>query len=768
MASKRRLFWKFFRWLGLSVAGICVLLGMSFALLNYLLPLEVPKIDVSTTVVAKDGEVLRQFSNEDGVFRHWISLEEVSPDYLHALIQYEDRYYYQHFGVNPFSSLRALWQMIIHQKIISGSSTLTMQVSRLLYPHERTFFGKLQQVFRAVQLELNYSKAEILTLYINLAPMGGNIEGVSAASERYFSKSANELTLSESALLVALPQRPSVYRPDRNLTLARNARDKVLRRLYDFGKIDEQTWQLASQDPINYQPSKTPFHAPLFADRVRRQFPDQHRIESTINYDLQRHLETFLLAESQKFPKHLSSAILVVNNHTHEVEAYLGSVDLFDANRAGFVDMVTAIRSPGSTLKPFAYGLGLDYGVIHEASLLTDVPRAFDGYEPQNFDKEFRGRVPMFRALQQSLNVPVVQVFQHLTPFYFLQKMREAGIDLHISEPTLSMILGGVGITLEEQVRLFSSFGPDGKVYPLIMVKDSQDAQSSKDSQEQIEPTEPMETAEPAGKPILSPASNWIITKTLRNITPSKRINSRRIAWKTGTSYGYRDGWALGVSADWTVGVWVGRPDSVPNVGILAGDIAVPLLFDTFAFLPKDQSTFKKPYNVQEAIICWPSGRKKAQLPEDECLEEFKIDTIAGNVPRTLYDAKGESPHNGWPILLADDFIADILEKNMTRQAFFQKYHSESQNDRAGKPREIPIYGVKILTLANESIIFKSDYKIHLSAQGKSPFRWYLNGELLQTPALDIQTLNAGQYRLSVQDEQGNSDQIQFEIREIE
>ncbi|UNM96403.1 penicillin-binding protein 1C [Ignatzschineria rhizosphaerae] len=786
--KKRQIIWR----LSIASATFVLLLGGSFFTLNLLYPLQVPKIEVSTTVVAKNGEILRQFADENGVYRHWTQLNEVSPDYLKALIQYEDRYYYQHFGINPFSTIRALWQWAWHQRVISGSSTLTMQVARLLYPHDRTLRGKAEQAFRALQLELHYSKEEILTLYINLAPMGGNIEGVSAASQRYFSKKASELTLSESALLVALPQRPSIYRPDRNIDIARQARDKVLQRLYDFGEITKESWEMASQDPVNYLSGETPFYAPLLAERLRREYPEKHLIQSTIDYELQRHLERFLLDSSKRFPANVSAAIVVVDNHTKEVISYIGSVDLFDKNRAGFVDMVTAIRSPGSTLKPFAFGLALDYGIIHEASLLTDVPRSFDGYEPQNFDKKFRGRVPMYRALQQSLNVPVVQVFQHLTPYYFMKTLRDAGIGLYLESPTLSLILGGVGTTLEEQMKLFASLGSNGVVAPLRLVREESlesetDFLQDHDNDQTVnEPNAPAlpETflAENQGKALLSPEASWIITKILRGVSPPKRLNTRKIAWKTGTSYGYRDGWAFGVSPDWTVGVWVGRPDAVPNIGILAGDIAAPMLFDIFSFLPNDQMNFKKPYRVISETICWPSGRRKSQISMAECAQEFEIDTIAGKVPRTLYDAKGESPHDGWPKLLADDFLNQRGQEpiNIDRQTYFNymSRRDRAQNiedfanvssDQASSIMRLPaIYGVKIQTLADESIIFKSDYKIHLNAQGKRPFRWYLDGRLLSAPELDMNLIHAGIHRLSVLDEQGNSDQIQFEVRVID
>lgn len=763
------------KFLGWLIAASLLLLFSGIVIfwsLSKVYPLEDSNIEISTTVLSEEGEVLRQFANQEGVFRQWLSLEDVAPSYLHALIQYEDRYFYDHFGVNPLASIRALWQMITHRAVISGSSTLSMQVARLLEPHDRTFTGKLKQMFRAMQLEVKYSKVEILTIYINLAPMGGNIEGVAAASERYFSKKASELTLSESALLVALPQRPSLYRPDRYLTRAREARDKVLARLYDFGEISEATYLAASRDSIRYQPSSTPFFAPLLSERLKRQYPDQHIIQTTIDFDLQKQVEAFLFKESQRFPARVSAGILVVDNHTHAIKTYIGSVDLFDKSRAGFVDMVEAVRSPGSTLKPFAYGMALDYGIIHEASLLTDVPRSFNGYMPQNFDRKYRGRVPMFRALQQSLNIPVVQVFEHLTPFYFLKKMRESGVNLQVTEPTLSLILGGVGTTLYEQVRLFSSFATQGTLYPLSVVMNPE---KSNHEMNALENDEDRSDDRLVGKQLLSPAANWIIVKILSGVNPPKRLNTRGIAWKTGTSYGYRDAWAIGASPDWTVGVWIGRPDGVPNVGILAADFAAPMLFDIFGFLPKDQTQFQKPEAVTRETVCWPSGRKKAQVSGQECLIQYEIDAINGNVPRTLYDAKGESPHKGWPSLVSNDAIVLLKSNAVNRDAHANYNHiihhgkgnrSSATIHQGDRKDQLPVQGIKIITLENESIIFKTAYQIILEAQGKQPFRWYLDGRLLQSPALDVQTLSPGIHKLSVQDELGNSDWLEFEVRD--
>ncbi|MBS7827105.1 penicillin-binding protein 1C [Wohlfahrtiimonas chitiniclastica] len=694
-----------------SFVGLVLLLIAAFMLFNHFYPLSIPKIEPSVVVVDQKGEVLRQFADSEGIFRHWVTLDDVNPYYLNALIHYEDRYFYHHFGINPLATLRAFGQWVGHRKIISGSSTLTMQVARLLYPHERTFMGKIEQMFRAIQLEQQLTKAEILTLYINIAPMGGNIEGVQAASWRYFGKDAASLNIAESALLVALPQRPSVYRPDHSLTKALYARNKVLARLADFGEISPTDALRYQQEPINYTPSSTQFSAPLLAENLKQQ-SDQHVIHTTLDGQLQRKIESLLHSQSKTWPDKASGAVLVVNNHTHSIAAYVGSADLFNAERFGYVDMVMAIRSPGSTLKPFAYGMAMDYGIIHEASLLTDVRRGFDGYYPKNFDNEFRGAVPMFRALQLSLNVPVVQVFQHLTPHYFTQKLRQSGIELSIDYPTLSMILGGVGISLWEQVRLFSSLSTQGQIYPMT-----------------VTPKTVISTGQ-----ILSPEAAWITHKILSQTRPANRFNPRKIAWKTGTSYGYRDGWALGTTADWTVGVWVGRPDGVPNVGALANRYATPLLFDVFNLLPKDQTTLTKPRGITTETICWPSGRNMTDVPIEACEQQYTIDAIKGQTPPTLYDSPGEMPHFGWPQLLTD---APLL-----------------------------LQSAEIVTLQNQSIIYKSPHSIALTARGNPPFRWYLDGQLLEHNALDVSRLSLGQHTLSVQDHAQKVHRIVFEVRE--
>lgn len=703
------------KWLKRTFYTIIILflsLIVGFKILDHLYPLPEVKIDVSPVALDRNGEILRHFSSEEGIFRHWVTLDEVSPLYIDALLAYEDRFFYSHFGINPLATLRATFQWITHGKIISGSSTLTMQVARLLDPHERSISGKFKQMFRALQLEARYSKDEILTFYLNLAPMGGAIEGVETASWRYFSKHARDLNHSESALLVALPQRPSLYRPDLYPENARMARNKVLDRMAERQLIKPQQAEQIKKDPLDYRPQPTLFLAPLLSEQLRNQYPDAHRLETTIDKSLQMQIERYIARESKRWQPALSTAVIVIHNPTHEVYSYVGSADLFNQERFGYIDMAMAIRSPGSTLKPFVYGMALDYGIVHEASLLTDIERNFNGYIPKNFDNQERGAVPLYRALQQSLNIPVVQVTHHLTPELFIKTLRDSGIDILIDYPNLSVVLGGVGINLIEQARLFSSLGTEGKLYPLHFLKDHPSSSTTGS--------------------IMSPEASYLISRILSDVRPKNRYTKRRIAWKTGTSYGYRDAWALGVSPDWTIGVWIGRPDSVPNVGTLASQYALPMLFDLYNYLPNDTRDFPKPSTITRETICWPSGISKKQA--DLCDEEFTIDTVRGMVPPTLYDAPGEIRHNGWPAAL--------------------KYHPNTIQD------------AKIITFADESIIFKTHRTLTLEARGKAPFLWYLNGELLPSNQLDIGAMPEGNNVLTVVDANQKRDRVRLEVRE--
>ena len=532
-----------------------------------------------TSVLLLDSQahILRGFTTRQGTWRLLAHVTDVDPLYLRMLLAYEDQRFPSHPGVDPLAVARAAGQWLTHGRIVSGASTLTMQTARLLEPHPRTLVGKLGEMCRALQLERRYSKEEILGFYLTLAPYGGNLEGVRMAALAWFGKEPLRLTAAEAALLVALPQSPSRLRPDRFPNRARAARGKVLQRMEQLGVLTARQVEEAHQEPLPHQRRLLPFIAPHLADRLRTMQPNLTLHQSFIDRSLQQNLETLAKQQQSVLEPYRSMAMLVVANRDRRVLAYVGASDFFDARRAGQVDMIRAIRSPGSTLKPLIYGLGFDDLLIHPETLIEDAPTRFGGYSPTNFHHTYAGQLTVREALQQSLNIPAVAVLEQLGPARVAARLREVGLPLHWNaahpQPGLPLVLGGVGMSLEELVTLYVSLANGGRIAPLRF--------SSTD------PAEP-------GQALLTDAACWYLTDILRSaqpppnvLTPSSLAQSRPIAYKTGTSYGFRDAWALGFDPEYTVGVWVGRPDGSPSPGYYGRNTAAPLLFRIFDLLPE-------------------------------------------------------------------------------------------------------------------------------------------------------------------------------------
>src|SRR6059036_981583 len=417
----------------------------------------------ATVVVARDGTPLRAFPGDDYVWRHPVLLNEVSPLYLDALVRYEDRTFRWHPGVNPVALIRAAFQWLRYGRIVSGGSTITMQVARIIHPTGRTLSGKLRQIARALQIETHYSKREILALYLNYAPMGGVLEGVEAASRAYLGKPANRLTHAEAALLTVLPQLPSLLRPDRYPQRAQLARDKVVRRMK--GQWPDAAISDALTEPVYAQTVRAPMLAPLLAERLKRSAAGRTRVHTTIDVAAQSTVEALLLDRARALPPRVSIAAMIMDNRTLDVMAYAGSADFSDKDRFSDVDMARTARSPGSALKPFLYAFAMDEGLIHSESLLADVPQSFSGYEPGNFQQSFTGPVSVSEALVKSLNVPAVEVLEQLGSARFVAMLRRGGLKLEFprgAEPNLSVILGGAGTTLENLVGSYSALARKG------------------------------------------------------------------------------------------------------------------------------------------------------------------------------------------------------------------------------------------------------------------------------------------------------------------
>jgi len=523
-------------------------------------------LDYSHVVLDRNGRLLRAYATGEGRWRLPEKPDDVDPRFLRLLFAYEDKRFYEHCGVDPQALARAAWQLVSTGHIVSGASTLTMQVARLLEPREhRNVTAKLRQIVRAIQLERSLSKTQILSLYLSLAPYGGNLEGIRAASLAYFGKEPRRLTLGEAALLVALPQSPECRRPDRFADRAEAARDRVLERAADAGVVPRDEIARAEAEPVPHERKALPVLAPHAADQVVANEPDRRIHRLTIDADLQRPLEQLARERAAALGPQISVAILAVDNETGEVRARVASADYFDTRRAGQVDMTQALRSPGSTLKPFIYGLGFEDGLIHPETLIDDRPVRYGSYTPENFDLTFQGTVTVRRALQFSLNVPAIAVLGKVGVNRLSTRLLQAGASLVLPKgeaPGLAMGLGGVGIRLSDLVMLYTGLAREGSLVPLV---------------------ERADAARQAQRRLLDPVAAWYVGNVLIGAPPPDNAAPGRIAFKTGTSYGYRDAWAVGFDGRMTIGVWVGRPDGAPVPGLVGRTAAAPVLFDAFA-----------------------------------------------------------------------------------------------------------------------------------------------------------------------------------------
>jgi penicillin-binding protein 1C len=557
----------------------------AFAIISHRLPpIEMSRGHaVSMSVVDRNDRLLRAFTTQDGRWRLPVSAKDVDPRYLDMLLAFEDRRFHSHHGVDPIAMVRAAAQALRHRRLVSGGSTITMQVARLVTgEHERTATGKLRQMLRAFQLERRHTKPEILDLYLRLTPFGGNVEGIRAASLAYFGKEPRRLTAAEAALLVALPQAPEVRRPDRHSVAARRGRDRVLRTALARGIISRADYQEALAEPVPERRREFPKLAPHLAEAEIKRAPDQAVHRTSLDAEVQARLEKLARESAHAAGPHLSTAIVAADHRTGEILAHVGSADYFDATRYGAIDMTRAIRSPGSTLKPFIYGLGFEAGVIHPETLIEDTPTRFGAYAPKNFDEDFHGTVTIREALARSLNIPAVKVLSVVGPGRLTGRLRRGGAHPRLpqgaNEATLAIALGGVGLDLFDLVGLYTGLARGGMPVALTTKAGvSRPSVSVQDRRRQM---------------LLTPAAAWYVTDILKDAPAPAGAKSGAIAYKTGTSYGHRDAWAIGYDGRHTIAVWVGRPDGAATPELSGRTAAAPILFDAFARLAPARAPF--------------------------------------------------------------------------------------------------------------------------------------------------------------------------------
>jgi len=558
----------------IAIAGLFVAWAVSLGPL----PLAQTR-QVSTTIVDRNGRLLRAYAMADGRWRLPVDARvDVDPSYLKLLLAYEDRRFRAHAGVDPLALGRAALQLITRGHIVSGGSTITMQLARLLEPRRaRSVQAKLRQMVRALEIERQLTKDRILDLYLTMAPYGGNLEGIRAASIAYFGKEPKRLTLAEAALLVALPQSPETRRLDRYPEAARAARDRVLDRMVEEGLAPKEDAVQAKAAPVPRLRKPMPVLAPHSADQAIATVKDAEVIRLTLDAGLQKVLEALARDRAIALGPNISVGIVAVDNASGEVLARVGSPDYFDDRRAGQVDMTRAVRSPGSTLKPFIYGLAFEDGFVHPESLIDDRPIRFGSYAPENFDMTFQGTLPVRKALQLSLNVPAIALLDRVGASRLSSRLKQAGVGLVLPKdeaPGLAMGLGGVGVTLLDLVQLYCGLARLGDTRPLREIA----AEAPHDSLR-----------------LMEEVAAWQVGNVLMGTPPPENAPHNRIAFKTGTSYGYRDAWSVGFDGRLTIGVWVGRPDGAPVPGLAGRTAAAPILFDAFARTGKLPVPLPKP-----------------------------------------------------------------------------------------------------------------------------------------------------------------------------
>jgi penicillin-binding protein 1C len=552
---------------GVLALGVSAVFGLAAADRAFPPPLEAAQA-VSAEVLDAQDNLLRAFATKDGLWRLKTVAGDVDPQFLHMLVAYEDRRFYDHAGIDPYAIGRAAWQLVTHGRIVSGASTLSMQVARLIEPREsRSLIAKLKQMARAVQIERRLSKAEILDLYLTRAPYGGNLEGVRAASLAYFGKEPRRLSPAEAALLVALPQSPEARRPDRFPNAARAARQRVLARETVAAVIGDGEAERAALVAVPSRRLQLPALAAHLAEAAQRKSPNEGLHRTTLRKPIQEGLEAVAAAAAANLPPKTSLAMLMADSVTGEIVAEVGSADYFDASRSGWIDMTRVTRSPGSTLKPFIYGLAFEDGLVAQETIIEDRPSDFSGYRPRNFDMSYQGDVSVRQALQLSLNVPAVRLLEVVGPSKLMVRFRRSEVRpiLPAGEaPGLAIGLGGVGMTLKDLVQLYAGLANQG--FPVILGDGVRDQPKRE-----------------VGQPLLDAVAVWTVTDILSDVLPPQGARKLGLAYKTGTSYGYRDAWSVGYDGRYVLGVWVGRPDNGSVPGITGYGTAAPLLFEAFA-----------------------------------------------------------------------------------------------------------------------------------------------------------------------------------------
>jgi penicillin-binding protein 1C len=757
---------------GIFATGIFFILV--FGLLCLIFPLP-DKIEYATSILDDRGQVVHAFLPGDQQWRMKLDSNELTPLLKNTILFKEDKYFFYHPGINFFAILKSLAGNIMHGKIRSGASTISMQVARALEPKKRTWFNKLREAFRAEQLELKYSKQEILELYLNLVPYGGNIQGVKAASLFYFGKNPDHLSLAEITTLSIIPNRPSSLVIGKNNDRIMSARNHWLKKFEIQKLFTAKEIEDALLEPLTATRHTPPGFIPQLSLKLKRSGGDH--IATHIDMNKQFKLEKLVAdyIQASRLKNIQNAAVVVINNETHQVVSYIGSADFRDTTDGGQVNGAAAVRQPGSTLKPLLYGLCMDEGLITPLQTINDVAVNYQGYAPENFDRKFNGSVTMEFALEHSLNIPAVRSLQLLGKEQLVQALAVCDFESIKKDQAklgLSMILGGCGANLEQLTGLFSIFANQGLYY---------------------KPSFRENDLSPKPKRVLSASATYMINEILSKVNrPDFPLNWQstthlpKIAWKTGTSYGRRDAWSIGYNRHYTIGVWCGN-FSARGVPELSGaNTATPLLFKIFNSIDydADEQWFTKPVSLDTRMVCAETGL----LPGPHCDH-----LITGYFIPGVSSAKTCS-HLQEVILSADEKISycrSCMPVNGYKKKLFriippemQRYYEENNIVYQKLPPHNPACekifledGPVITSLSPgfEYLISKKDPEpLQLSCHSSndvSRIYWYINNrfyKVAQAGSKQFFIPDEGPVKISCTDDKGRNRDIWIRVRYVD
>ncbi len=761
------------RWVKVFFAFIVVLM-----VLNLVFPPKV-KVSYSTLITDKKGEILHAFLSTDEKWRMFVELKEITPTLRKAILAKEDKYFNFHFGVNPIAIFRAAFNNITKNRRTSGASTITMQVVRMLNPNERTYWNKIFEILRAIQLEIFYSKDEILQMYLNLVPYGSNIEGIKSASYLYFQKSPDRLSLAEVTTLAIIPNRPTSLRLGTKNPLIVEERNKWLKRFQQAKVFDNQLIDDALREPLTVTRHEAPKDAPHLSLRLKKQFADKAIIHSSVSKAIQTKVEQMVgnYVNRTRAMNINNAAVLVINNETMQVEAYVGSAGFNDKLDGGQVDGVQAIRSPGSALKPLLYATAFDKGIITPKNSINDVPTNFNGFEPDNFDRKFNGKVSIEFALANSLNIPAVKVVKDLGKTTLIEQLKKADfqtVKKQEKDLGLSIVLGGCGVTLEEMTQLYAAFANDGNWQRATLI-------NNKLTEKKV-----------SNASIISPSATYLINEILAQLKRPDLPNNfdytyrlPKIAWKTGTSFGRRDAWSIGYNKKYTVGVWVGNfsGEGVPELS--GAEIATPLLFQIFNTIDYNTSNlwFRQPKDVVSRQVCAESG----DLPSEYCSNKI-LDYSIKNISHTrkcthlkkIYVNLSESisyctqclPVDGYKEKLYSNLAPELISFYELKHILYERIPTHNPNcTRFFKTAN----NAPIITNPNngsEYYLGQNDtQQMQLACQTANDVGdvyWYINDRLLQKTSANkpvFFTPSLGKLKISCTDDKGRSSSISVMVK---